>query len=641
MIEQPLPPSSIRGAVIRSEVEPAVRYFLERHVGEGGMGMAYLARRESPEGSSPVVVKVVLPTFADADVQPELIAKKEAVALGRLNERIPPTPFVVRFVDAGSAHIFGPQLTPWIAIEYVHGGIEGTTLEDRVTYSIHKTGYAFDTVRATHAVRCLASGLSAIHSVDVIHRDLTPGNVLCCGFGEAEIFKISDFGVARAEGLDRTFAGLALGTVGYSAPEGGDQKARPHTDVFSLACVVYYILTGQHYFDAQTPSDAARMYLSDERASITAHGTLSPELAEREDACRAIDAALARATQLSPSQRPQTAEEFAASVLPWLGDQPSGPRSSRRLLSAVMSLRSGPLPSTFRWVIRSRPRDDLVVRSAAWDTDGHALVVCPDGARFWNGQVWLDASKLLARLPPGMRFTSRYEAGGWLIGGDHRTLAVLDSGGISDVVEAPANDITFSHGHGRFDDLMVAVGGRAGGPPSLFAMSARRWMKPLPLDGVSCVTSLQRYDDSRFLVGGRRSDGQGFVAMYTPMHWELSYLTTPALRSFISGASAPERSLSIMTGSDGVVLRVDGDHQSVRTLPERPDLSAAALDILDREWVASLGALWTRDAGKGGTFERVFYDPNWSTPFVSMMADTGMIVAMTADGGIVEGTSRS
>jgi hypothetical protein len=165
-------------------------------------------------------------------------------------------------------------------------------------------------------------------------------------------------------------------------------------------------------------------------------------------------------------------------------------------------------------------------------------------------------------------------------------------------------------------------------------------MKPLPLDGVSHVTSLQRYDDSRFLIGGRRTDGLGFVAMYTPMHWELSYLTTPRLRSFISGASAPERSLAVMTGSDGVVLRVDADQQSVRTLPECPDLSAAALDILDREWVASLGALWTRDAGKNGAFERVFYDPNWTTPFVSMMADTGMIVAMTADGGIVEGTSR-
>jgi serine/threonine protein kinase len=640
MIEQPaFPPSSIRGAVIRSEVEPNVRYFLERHVGEGGMGMAYLARRESPEGASPVVVKVVLPTFADADVQPELIAKKEAVALGRLNERVPPTPFVVRFVDAGSAHIFGPQPTPWIAIEYVHGGVEGTTLEDRVTYSIHKTGFAFDSVRAAHALRCLSSGLSAIHSVDVIHRDLTPGNVLCCGFGESEIFKISDFGVARAEGLDRTFAGLALGTVGYSAPESGDQKARPHSDVFSLACITYYILTGQHYFDTQSPADAARMYLSDFRQSVTEHTTLCPEIAERDDACRAIDAALARATQLSPSLRPQTAEEFAASVLPWLGELPSGPRSSRRLLSAVMSLRSAPSPSTFRWVIRSRPRDDLVVRSAAWDTDGHALVVCPDGGRFWNGQVWLDASKLLARLPRGMRFTRRYEAGGWLLGGDHRTLAVLDSDGIADVVEAPHSDLQFSEGSGRFDDLLVAVGQRPSGPPALYAMSARRWMKPLPLDGVSHVTSLQRFDDSRFLVGGRKQDGHGFVALYAPMHWELSHLPTPQVRSFISGASAPERSLCVMTGSDGVVLRVDGEHQSVRRLPDSPDLSAAALDILDREWVASLGSLWTRDAGRSGTFERVFHDPNWSTPFISMMADAGMVVAMTADGAIVEGRS--
>src|ERR1051325_8416527 len=291
------PPSSLRGRFIDSEVQAGVRYVLERHVGEGGMGQAYLARREGPDGAGPVVVKIVRPTVGEGRISPELLAQKESVALGRLNERVPPCPFVVRFIDTGTTLIFGMSPTPWIALEYVHGGVEGTTLEDRVTYSLLKTEFAFDPVRAAHAIRCLASGLSAIHSVGVIHRDLTPGNVLCCGFGESEIFKISDFGLARPEGLGRTFAGLGVGTAGYAAPEqsGEGETMGPATDVFAFACVIYYLLTGTHYFDGDSPLSAYTAMQRDERAHLLDAELLSPELRTRPDACRAIDAALARA----------------------------------------------------------------------------------------------------------------------------------------------------------------------------------------------------------------------------------------------------------------------------------------------------------------------------------------------------------
>src|SRR5262249_33828073 len=160
--------------------------------------------------------------------------------------------FVVRFVDTGT--VFVPALRdvelPWIALEYVHGGTEGTTLEHRVTYSVRNTGYAFDPARAAHAIECIAEGLTAIHDASGVHRDLTPGNVLCCGFGASEVLKIADFGIARPSGLQATFGGVVLGTPGYAAPEqsfASDGEVGPSTDVFSFACLAYFALTGEQY----------------------------------------------------------------------------------------------------------------------------------------------------------------------------------------------------------------------------------------------------------------------------------------------------------------------------------------------------------------------------------------------------------
>jgi eukaryotic-like serine/threonine-protein kinase len=635
------PPSTMRGTWVESEVQPGVRYLLERHVGEGGMGMAYLARRESPEGVSPVVVKVVLPKLG-AEISPDLVATKEAVALGRLNERVPLCPFVVRFVDTGRAPLFSARPTPWIAIEYVHGGVEGTTLEDRVMYSIHKTGFAFDPLRAGHALRCLSAGLAAIHGVGVIHRDLTPGNVLCCGFGESEIFKISDFGLARPLGLKRTFQGVEVGTLGYAAPEQmleSENEVRESADVFSLACVVYYLLTGEHYFDGNTPFDAYTAIKDKARRSVTDFATLSPELGERPEACRAINATLARATTMTASERPQTAEEFANAVLPWLGEQPSGPRSSRRLMTQMLSLLPPSDLAGWSWIVRHRPREDLVIQSAAWDTDGHCFAFTPSGPLFWNGQAWLGARSALAALPRGMAFTRRHEAGGWLVGGSGGTLGVCTTDGVRDLVQAPDRDVEFIDGSGRIDDLITAVGRRSGAPPTLYAMSGRRWMKPLPLDGVAHVSALVRLDDQRWVVAGRLLRGTGFAALYQPMLWELTALDVPSVRAFVGGAGSVERELALVAGSDGVLLSIDAGSPRHSLVHGHPDLTAAAIDVLGREWVASLGTLWTRDPRQSEAFRPAWSDESWGAPFVSVMADAGLVVGLTADGGIVEGRS--
>ncbi|HMJ14029.1 MAG TPA: serine/threonine-protein kinase, partial [Polyangiaceae bacterium] len=350
-------PTGLSQITIPSEVYPSVNYRLERRIGEGGTGVAFFALRHAPDGIAPVVIKLVKPeVVASAGPTAMLVIQKEAVALGRLNESVPPTPFVVRFIDTGRASLYGDQrpALPWLAVEYVHGGVEGTTLEERVVYSFEKTGYAFEPQRVAHLLRCLTSGLSAIHAVGVIHRDLTPNNVLCCGFGEAEIFKISDFGIAKPGGMAMTFGDMLLGTVGYTAPEQNSKDGKgvgPYTDVFSLACLLFYALTAQAYFDDSTPVRAILAIQSGKRRSIRDSKWLCPEIRERTEACEEIDKALAVATSVDPTLRPSVTQ-FAASLLPWLSEGSGGPRPGRRLMGSLMNLSSPAQVSTWSWTVR-------------------------------------------------------------------------------------------------------------------------------------------------------------------------------------------------------------------------------------------------------------------------------------------------
>jgi hypothetical protein len=433
---------------------------------------------------------------------------------------------------------------------------------------------------------------------------------------------------------------MGLGTPGFAAPEQivqGEASLGFPTDVFALASILFTMLTNEPLFEGDSPLIVYEMTRGRERRSILSSANLSPELRERPDACRAIDAAIARATALEPELRPATADEFAATVLPWLSDQIGPPRSSRRLMSSMLSLAAPADLAGFDWVVRHRPREDMIVQSAAWDIDGHCFAFTPRGPFFWSGEAWLGAKSALRDLPRGMTFTRRYEAGGWLVGGSNGTLAVCTTAGVRDVVLYPDSGVEFLDANGRFDDLLVAVGRKPGQPPWLLAMSARRWMKPLVLEGVQNVSGLLRLDDSRWVVCGRLVDGSGFAAIYSPMQWELLPLSVPQTRAFVGGSSHVEREFSLVVGSSGVVLRIERDQCSVSVVQGAPDLSAGAVDLLDREWVASLSTLWTRDSRTSQDFVPAWKDIGFQAPFVSLIADAGLILAMSADGGIVEG----
>lgn len=631
---------------IKSLREPGVVFRLGSLLGTGAMGIAYFGMRHAPDGKSPVVIKLLKPHYVlQAGETAKLVVDKEATALSRLNSRVPPTPFVVRMIDTGvlPIHFKGRSLElPWLALEYVHGGAEGTTLTERVAYSVDKTGHAFDPVRAALAVECMAKGIDAVHEVGVIHRDLTPNNVLCCGFGDSEIFKITDFGLARPIGMNATFGGIVVGTVGYAPPEQAaldDRRIGTWSDVFTFAVDLFFMLTGRGYFPTRNAMDSLALIRAPERTSILESSMLSPELREQPAACAGIDLALRLATSHRPEDRPRTAQMFASMVLPWLKGGPrSRPATSRR----IESIAPGAMPKSaddagWRWTVRHMPGDDHVVRSVAWDGDGRCLAATNEGLRFWNGTGWLEAPTDELPNERGIRFVQRVSAGSWLVGGDQATLASYSADGVSDVVRGPSPEVSFSLASGDFEDLAVVVGEAEGRPPVLYALSSRRWLKPLRLDDVARVSAISRIGDDRWLVVGRRGDGAGFAALYHPLLWQVQMLDIPRVRALLSCAGRSDRRVGVATGSEGLVICVDDAGESHWFLKGKPDLPAAAVDAAGRIWASGAGCIFLRDPSTD-RFEPVWQDPAWVTPIVSLFADVGIVIAMGADGGILEGS---
>jgi serine/threonine protein kinase len=629
------------GQELPSDYHNGVRYRVERRLGEGGTAIAYLATRLAPDGQSPAVIKIILPRIvADSDERALTIIKKEAVALGRLNERLPPTPFVVRLLDTGSVsflYINKQIALPWIALEYVHGGIEGATLVDRVSYSIRATGFAFDPERAARAISSLAFGLSEIHAVGVVHRDLSPGNVLACGAGDTETFKISDFGIARPMGLAATFGDALVGTPGYVPPEQISTREGfplgPHTDIFSFAAIVYFFLTGEHYFAITSPAMALAATQAAPRRSLLESSTLAYELRERQAACQAIDLALARATAYDPRERPQSARLFSDSLMPWIDPQPhTVVRPSRRWITSMQRI-NAPDPAAGNWTVRHPPGDDRLILSVAWNATGHCLAATYGGLCYWDGTAWIDVP--VAGLAPGVvSFVERLGPASWLLGGAGATLLEYSRDGLRPLVRGPDPTLTFTRGTTDLDDVAVLVGERPGAPPELWTLIGKRWLRPMIVQQASALTSLARLDDEHWLVGGRGADGRAFAAIYRPLMWQLDRVGTPQGRAVLGCAGRPERALATAVGGDGLVVALDAGKLSVLSLPGAPDLATVAIDALGRQWAAGRGYIWVQRLHGG--WELVWQEPRWNAPFVGLLAEIGLVAAVTVDGGVLE-----
>jgi len=602
------------------------------------MSVALFATRVAPDGQTPVVLKVLRPQILRVDKAAALAVQKEAVALGRLNERTPPTQFVVRLVDVGTTRVdFGSDKieVPWLAIEYVYGGADGTTLEERMGRQVERSNHAFEPERAVRAVECLTQGLTAIHEVGVIHRDITPANVLCCGHGDDEIFKIADFGIARPRGMTATFGPMLMGTAGHAAPEQLlMMNVGPATDVFSLATVIYFILTGEDYFLFDHPGDFVALAKKPGRRRLEEAAWLHPELRSRPAACAAIDAALAQATTFTPGDRPQNAGVLAQMIVPSLRQTLAIGRATSR---AVRPLQYTLAPEERQgWTTRQNPDDDRFIRAVAWDGDGRCLAVTPHGLTFWDGIHFRNVPMGGLEESGGIHFVLRSDAGAWLVGGDNATVALCSSEGISKCLVGPDPSARFVLASGDVRDLAVLVGTRGDEPPLLYGLAAGRWIKPAVLSRAASVTSLSRLDDCRWLVTGRAQAGEGFAVIYEPLNWEVHRVKVPACRAFLASSTRSDLSLGVVVGASGRAVRFEADQSVASVVQGEPDLSAVFVDEARRIWAGSAGALWLQRPGEPSAWELV-HRTDWVAPFISLFVDSGRVMAMTANGGILEG----
>ena len=201
----------------------ADRYQIEREIGSGGMATVYLA--QDLKHDRKVAVKVLKPELAAVVGTERFLAEIRTTA--NLSH-----PHILPLYDSGEADGF---------LFYVMPYVEGESLRQR----LDRDGQ-LPVEEAVRIAGHVADALDHAHRHGVIHRDLKPANIL---FQDGEPV-VADFGIAlavSAAGEGRlTETGLSLGTPYYMSPEqaAGDQTPTAASDVYSLGCVLYEMLTG-------------------------------------------------------------------------------------------------------------------------------------------------------------------------------------------------------------------------------------------------------------------------------------------------------------------------------------------------------------------------------------------------------------
>jgi eukaryotic-like serine/threonine-protein kinase len=259
-------------------------------IGAGGMGEVYRAR--DARLAREVAVKVLPASFA---TDPDRLHRfeREARATSQLNH-----PNILVVYDTGTH-----DGVPYVVEEL----LEGATLRDRLG------GAALPVRKTLDYARQIAHGLAAAHQKGIVHRDLKPENLFVTGDGR---IKILDFGLAKvaeagtpAAGLTQTptradtGAGVVLGTAGYMSPEQvRGQPADQRSDIFSLGCILYEMISGRRAFAAPSSIETMNAILKEDPPDLS---RLSPDVPP------GLERIVQHCLEKSPDERFQSARDLA------------------------------------------------------------------------------------------------------------------------------------------------------------------------------------------------------------------------------------------------------------------------------------------------------------------------------------------